>query len=969
MNGRRAEEQLGWQPIPDVPRRFQRLLAKAGSHLDRCVVEGDLSHQILVAETLDRVVADRKFAASSVAFRVAVLNRAGIAHNWCGINESSIPDLEAAARLFAAGLHLVPAGSLEQVRLDCNLAGTLRHLHDWTGDRTRLDDGIRHARRAAAHVEEGTPLAALCHSALALLLRRKFLLGDLDVLDEAIRHAERAASVPSLVELRDTLADLLSDRYEARGGLDDLSRAIEFYRQILAGGRPTAPASPTGLPARLGNLLRDRYLRTRDPSDIEEAVRLLTETVNANRPFGATLSNLGSALLTRYHANGDMADLWSAVDLQTRALAATADMEPGANMAGSHNNLANALTEAARANADPELGEQAIEHYRTALRLTPEGDVGRSSREYNLGRALQAQSKLTNDDTLVDSAVAAYRQAVHHGFSASLEWALSAARLWGDWAAERGAWPEAAEAYGYALEATQRLFRTQLLREDKETWLADSQGLPAEAAYAMFRAGRSEDAVVALEAGRGQQLAEALERDRAELDHLAGTEHAELAGRYRVAAAELDSATRKGAGPAELRGHRDALDQAINAIRGIDGYERFLLAPTISDVHRAVPPGSVIVYLAAAQSAGLALTVHPDGQIRGVELPSATAAAVGSRTRALLDARHSASTGPGRWQGTLDAVTRWAWQAITAPALTTTGGADRIIVVPSGMLAMLPVHAAWKPDHDTSSTRRYLLDDITVTYAPNARSLDITGRIAARTPAERLAVVVDPRPTSRQPIGYARAEAAWVTHWFPRTTSLEGEQADHANVAAAAVDAEVLHFITHGHANPDSPLDSALILAGDHELTLREILELRPETPGRSHEARLAVLSACDTDRPGTTLPDEVVSLPSGLIQAGFAGVVATQWAIRSEAVSLLMARFYQLWKDERCPPAAALRASQKWLRDTTNAQKIQDLSGVAARSSDHDLLSLVRNLQLRDPDSRPYLHPSDWAGLSYHGS
>lgn len=966
MNGQRAEEQLGWQPIPDVPRRFHRLLSKAGGYLDRCVVDGDLSYQIRVAETLDRVVADKQFAASSITFRVAILNRAGIAHNWCGINESSIENLEAAARLFTAGLQLVSPGSLEQVRMDCNLAGTLRQIHRMGSDPSKLDDGIRHARRAAAHVDEGTALAALCHNALADLLRTKFILGDLDVLDEAIEHAEHAASIPSRIEHRTTLADLLSERYELRGGLDDLGRAIECHFQILADGRPSAPAPQKGLLERLGNLLRIRYLRTRDPSDIEEAVRLLTETLDEDRTNPWAMTSLGSALLTRYHANGDMADLLSAVDLLTRAVDAAA--ERGLDVAALYNNAGNALAEAARVNADPELGKQAIEHYKRALRLTAEGDVDRSSREYNLGRVLQTQSQLTNDDTLIEPAVAAYRQAVHHGLNTSLQWALSAARLWGDWATERDDWSEAAEAYGYALEATQRLFRTQLLREDKETWLADSQGLPAEAAYAMFRAGRFDDAVVALEAGRGQQLAEALERDRADLDRLAGTDHAALVSQYRVAAAALDNAIRNGVEPAELRDHRDALDQAIEAIRAVDGYERFLLAPTITDVHRAIPPGTVVMYLAAAQLAGVALTVHPDGRIRGVELPSTTAAAVRNRARGLLDARRSLPTRSGRWQGTLDAVTRWAWSAIMAPALRTTGDADRIIIVPSGMLAMLPLHAAWTPTPDTSSTRRYLLDDITVTYAPNARSLEITGRIAAQTPTERLAVVVDPRPTSRQPIGYARAEAAWVTHWFPQATSLEGEQANHAKVVTAAVHAQVLHFITHGHANPDTPLDSALILADDHELTLREILDLRPGTSGRRHEARLAVLSACDTDRPGTALPDEVISLPSGLIQAGFAGVVATQWAIRSEAISLLMARFYQLWKNERYPPAAALRAAQKWLRDTTNDEKIHDLSSVVTSSSD-DLLSLIRNLQLRNPDSRPYLHPSDWAGLSYHGS
>lgn len=74
------------------------------------------------------------------------------------------------------------------------------------------------------------------------------------------------------------------------------------------------------------------------------------------------------------------------------------------------------------------------------------------------------------------------------------------------------------------------------------------------------------------------------------------------------------------------------------------------------------------------------------------------------------------------------------------------------------------------------------------------------------------------------------------------------------------------------------------------------------------------------------------------------------------------------LEKKERCPPAIALSTSQTWLRDTTNQEKVQDLRS-GTTSSDHYLLSLIRSLQLRDPNGRSYRHPSDWAGMSYHGS
>jgi CHAT domain-containing protein len=59
-------------------------------------------------------------------------------------------------------------------------------------------------------------------------------------------------------------------------------------------------------------------------------------------------------------------------------------------------------------------------------------------------------------------------------------------------------------------------------------------------------------------------------------------------------------------------------------------------------------------------------------------------------------------------------------------------------------------------------------------------------------------------------------------------------------------------------------------MANDEILTLRDLFDLK--LPG----IRLAILSVCETGLPGTQLPDEVVSLPTGLLQAGVAGVVAS---------------------------------------------------------------------------------------------
>ncbi|MGW2488365.1 CHAT domain-containing protein [Streptomyces sp. NPDC001606] len=980
MNARRvqaAEEWLGWPPILHPPLRFRGILVAAGRALAD-YVDGDGPARRRLAEALDQVVANPYFGTGPREFQVALLTRAAVAHNWCGVGESNDAELARARELLTDGLQLATAGGPEQAWLEYSLANTLVNLYQRGSRPDLLTDALNHARRSVDCAGDDRRLAALCRAGLASTLDTSFRShGDAAALAEAVEHAEwsvaSAGETPLGHRFRYILASALSRRYDVYGNLDDLNRAIELLRQA-AESRDFVMAPRTGnaFHGTLASLLRRQYLRTREATVLDEAIRLLVTEIgdDDSQADPISLTNLGNALLTRYQEYGDRADLLRAVDLQLKTL--NARRESDWQMASAHNNAGNALAAASRATGDNGLGELAVVHYRKALDLTAESAPERASRAYNLGTALQGLSASSGDSARVieAEAVAAYRDAVQHGLETSLEWALAAARRWGNWAMEHGCWDEACTAYTGGLEAIGQLFRLQLMRADKEAWLAESQGMPAEAAYALFRAGRPKEAVTTLEAGRSLLLSEALETDRSSLDQLSEGGHGHLVDRYRAATTALDEAMRGGAEPATLRRCRAAVDELIAQIRSVDGFQHFLVRTEFADVCRAVPRGAVVVYLAAAAPGGVALAVDHHGRVGAVELPTVTSAAVRRRVGALWDGHRGPAGQAGAWKGALDAVTRWAWSAVASAVLPMVGDAEEIVLVPSGALAMLPLHAAWRPAPEAPSTRHYLLDERTVSYAPNARALEVTRRIAARTSAGHIMVVADPAPTSLKPIGYAGAEAAWAQRWFRASEVLRGRAASRTAVTAALSQAQVHHFICHGRAETDNPLDSALILADDQELTLREILGLRLLHPDAGAGARLSVLSACDTDRPGTALPDEVISLPSGLIQAGVAGVVASQWAVRSEAVSLLMARFYQLWRTQRLEPAGALRAAQRWLRDTTNQEKIQDLApALIPLTEDQGLEGLVRSLRLRDPDARPYLHSADWAALSYHGS
>jgi len=178
---------------------------------------------------------------------------------------------------------------------------------------------------------------------------------------------------------------------------------------------------------------------------------------------------------------------------------------------------------------------------------------------------------------------------------------------------------------------------------------------------------------------------------------------------------------------------------------------------------------------------------------------------------------------------------------------------------------------------------------------------------------------------------------------------LPQNQATVSAVLAALPNAHIVHFSCHGTANLQEPLTSGLLMS-DGLLTLRDLLDLKlsgEEGTG----IRLAILSACETGLQGTKNTDEAISLPTGLLQAGVAGVIASLWSVSDLSTMLLLSKFYELWRINNQEPSEALRQAQIWLRDST-AGEIANYGGLFDPA----------------PGDRRYAHPFHWAAFSYTG-
>jgi CHAT domain-containing protein len=245
--------------------------------------------------------------------------------------------------------------------------------------------------------------------------------------------------------------------------------------------------------------------------------------------------------------------------------------------------------------------------------------------------------------------------------------------------------------------------------------------------------------------------------------------------------------------------------------------------------------------------------------------------------------------------------------------------------------------------------RRYALDDALIRYAPSVQAL-LRASPGVMSPASILSV-------ADVSLHHSAAEVQAVLQWFDQSSHFNKEDVSLDALRASLQGKSVLHFSCHGSANVTSPLQSWLGAAKDGHLTLRDIYECQ------LLNTRLAVLAACETSVPGTVVPDEAISFPTGLVQAGVQGVIGSLWPVGDAVTRALMTRFYETWRRENIEPAEALRRAQQWVRDSTtdtirSAYPVPEWPGLDVGS--------------RPPPEAPGLihaHPNYWAAFQFIGT
>jgi len=314
-------------------------------------------------------------------------------------------------------------------------------------------------------------------------------------------------------------------------------------------------------------------------------------------------------------------------------------------------------------------------------------------------------------------------------------------------------------------------------------------------------------------------------------------------------------------------------------------------------IERAAANAS-LVYLVPLHETGLAIIVRGNAATT-LELPGLTTDGVADQVRHVIDAQHNRIKPAS--EASLADIGAWSWDAAMGPVLTAVRCGE-LVLIACGLTSALPLHAAWRAG---SGQRRYVLEDVVIRYAPNART--VTDERTSEEAIYRSVLAIGNPDNTLPPLRYAEAEIRAIPASLNADTLVE-RRASRPEVLQRWDRVDIIHFACHGRASVEDPLSSGVILAGGEVLTAQHVIDRRLD----AHP--LVILSACETAVIGARLPDEVVSLQSAFLAAGARGVVATLWPVDDELSARLIGRFYTELVDRGLSPAAALTESQRWL-------------------------------------------------------
>jgi CHAT domain-containing protein len=260
-----------------------------------------------------------------------------------------------------------------------------------------------------------------------------------------------------------------------------------------------------------------------------------------------------------------------------------------------------------------------------------------------------------------------------------------------------------------------------------------------------------------------------------------------------------------------------------------------------------------------------------------------------------------------RYQGQVPAAQ--LYQLLIAPALPQVDQARKWIIIPDGLLYLLPFEAL------VTNPRKkdYLLQHKTISYH-YAMSLLMNQRqpgeqSSATRPCLAMAPFVQPDETTRR-FGISALPGSGEETKDNSGKVYVGASASRQAFLAELPHYEILHLATHASTGGDSSRNWIQFYPQAADLhngrmSIHEIYNLDLQ------RTRLVILSACETAGGASAGGEGLISLSRAFLYAGARGIISTLWKTEDQVTAFIMKRF-RSYQDSGWPPEESLAQAKR---------------------------------------------------------
>ncbi|CCM00043.1 uncharacterized protein FIBRA_02069 [Fibroporia radiculosa] len=749
------------------------------------------------------------------------------------------------------------------------------------------------------------------------------------------------------------LGTALLNRFERRGNLANIDRAISVEEDAVRLTPHDHPDKPRYLSS-LGTALLTRFERLGNLADIDRAISVEEDAArlpphdHPDKP--RYLNNVGTALLNRFERLGNLADIDRAILVREDAVRLAPHDHP--DKPRYLNNLGTVLLTRFKRLGNLADIDRAISVEEDAVRLIPHDHPDKPTCLSNLGSSLFTRFKHLHDVASLNNAILAFSAAARSSagpssvrLRAALQWIRCAHLIPSE---------SLLNAYALAIDLIPQAAWLGLPLQDRHReLLVRAADVVRDAAADALARGYYNTAVERLELSRSVVWSQLLQL-RTPLDELQSRDST-LANRLRQVSYELEQGSGNDMIRIEMKndiklsleeqvgryyGLAMERETILSEVRCLPGLERFLLPKTVSQLAPSAHSGPVVILNASQYGCDALVLLAESDDVLHVPLADITY----DQVQKLQESLNQLLSENGRVLSPMDRAIEFSpinrspdesfklilsvlWKKVVRPvldalALSTpnAGELSRVFWCPTGPFSFLPIHAAGL--YDDADTGPKLSDFVISSYTPTLSALALPSHEGTTANTMCLAVVPQPASDGLTRLPGAQIEIGHIKTMLQSSPSTPVSLVESIgtvdDVLTKMKESDWIHIACHGVQNAHSPLDSGIVLAGGRHLMLRDVIKLARRRGG------LAFLSACQTATGNEDLPKEAVNLATGMLLAGYGGVVSTMWSIKdSDAPEVVKSVYEQLFQDGNLPDyrqaAKALHYAVKRLREEHN--------------------------------------------------